>query len=121
MPEEWGTNNQEDLSLVTFDNHVTYTIDCMFSYVLVIIALRRARVALLSFLVDFQRNFAFMVFEVLINFSAGRGRHSHAYTHSVQLNHHVFLNLSSLEFYCLPDNYQIIDPSLEDIKVTHCY
>ena len=49
--------------------------------------------------------------------NTGRGRHSHAYTHSVQLYHHVFLNLSSLEFYCLPDNYQIIDSSLEDIKV----
>ncbi|CAI8006750.1 U4/U6.U5 tri-snRNP-associated protein 2 [Geodia barretti] len=46
----------------------------------------------------------------------GRGQHSHAYTHSVQVGHHVFLNLESLEFYCLPDNYQIIDPSLEDIK-----
>lgn len=49
--------------------------------------------------------------------SLGRGRHSHAYTHSVQLYHHVFLNLETLRFYCLPDNYEIIDPSLEDIKV----
>ena len=35
----------------------------------------------------------------------------------LQVGHHVFLNLETLEFYCLPDNYQIIDPSLEDIKV----
>ena len=48
----------------------------------------------------------------------GRGQHSHAYTHSVQMNHHVFLNLETLRFYCLPDNYEIIDPSLEDIKVS---
>ncbi|XP_071830110.1 ubiquitin carboxyl-terminal hydrolase 39-like [Apostichopus japonicus] len=45
----------------------------------------------------------------------GRGQKSHAYTHSVQINHRVFLNLHTLKFYCLPDNYQIIDSSLEDI------
>ncbi|KAK2192021.1 hypothetical protein NP493_40g01015, partial [Ridgeia piscesae] len=45
----------------------------------------------------------------------GRGMKSHAYTHSVQDSHHVFLNLDSKRFYCLPDNYQIIDQSLEDI------
>ena len=49
----------------------------------------------------------------------GRGQHSHAYTHSVQVGHRVWLNLETLKFYCLPDNYQIIDPSLEDIKVSH--
>ncbi|XP_028515619.1 U4/U6.U5 tri-snRNP-associated protein 2 [Exaiptasia diaphana] len=46
----------------------------------------------------------------------GRGRHSHAYTHSVSVDHHVFLNLHTLKFYCLPDNYEVIDSSLEDIK-----
>lgn len=30
--------------------------------------------------------------------------------------HHVFLNLHTLRFYCLPDNYEIIDSSLDDIK-----
>jgi len=45
----------------------------------------------------------------------GRGNNTHAYTHSVSDDHHVFLNLQTLEFYCLPDNYQIFDPSLEDI------
>ena len=29
--------------------------------------------------------------------AAGRGKNSHAYTHSVQLDHHVFINLASLE------------------------
>lgn len=28
----------------------------------------------------------------------------------------MFLNLSTLKFYCLPDNYEIIDSSLDDIK-----
>lgn len=45
----------------------------------------------------------------------GRGQNTHAYTHSVQFGHHVFLNLQTLQFYCLPDNYQIIDSSLDDI------
>lgn len=31
-------------------------------------------------------------------------------------DHRVFINLTTLKFYCLPDNYEIIDPSLEDIK-----
>lgn len=51
-------------------------------------------------------------------FPAGRGLKSHAYTHSVQFTHHVFLNLHTLKFYCLPDNYEIIDSSLEDITVS---
>ncbi|EDO45015.1 predicted protein [Nematostella vectensis] len=46
----------------------------------------------------------------------GRGRHSYAYTHSVQFGHHVYLNLHTLKFYCLPDNYEVIDSSLDDIK-----
>ncbi|XP_052069915.1 U4/U6.U5 tri-snRNP-associated protein 2-like [Mytilus californianus] len=45
----------------------------------------------------------------------GRGKMSHAYTHSVLESHHVYLNLQTQKFYCLPDNYQIIDSSLEDI------
>lgn len=46
----------------------------------------------------------------------GRGPSTHAYTHSLMSDHHVFLNLGTLKFYCLPDNYEIIDSSLEDIK-----
>ena len=30
----------------------------------------------------------------------------------------MFLNLETMKFYCLPDNYQIIDQSLEDIVVS---
>lgn len=45
----------------------------------------------------------------------GRGVGTHAYIHSVAVAHHVFLNLSCLKFYCLPDNYEIIDSSLSDI------
>uniref|UniRef100_A0A915HUP0 ubiquitinyl hydrolase 1 n=1 Tax=Romanomermis culicivorax TaxID=13658 RepID=A0A915HUP0_ROMCU len=46
----------------------------------------------------------------------GRGNNTHAYTHSVDTDHRVFMNLQTLKFYCLPDNYEIIDSSLEDIK-----
>uniref|UniRef100_A0A6B2L3F3 USP domain-containing protein n=1 Tax=Arcella intermedia TaxID=1963864 RepID=A0A6B2L3F3_9EUKA len=46
----------------------------------------------------------------------GRGRGSHAYVHSVQFDHHVYLNLLTKKFYCLPDDYEIIDSSLDDIK-----
>lgn len=46
----------------------------------------------------------------------GRGPNTHAYTHSVSDLHYVFLNLDTLRFYCLPDNYEIIDSSLDDIK-----
>lgn len=46
----------------------------------------------------------------------GRGTNTHAYTHSVSDLHYVFLNLHTLKFYCLPDNYEIIDSSLDDIK-----
>lgn len=46
----------------------------------------------------------------------GRGTNTYAYTHSVAEAHHVFLNLHTLKFYCLPENYEIIDSSLDDIK-----
>jgi len=45
----------------------------------------------------------------------GRGLDTQANTHSLMCDHHVFLNLETLKFYCLPDNYEIIDTSLEDI------
>ena len=51
-------------------------------------------------------------------FFSGRGTKSHAYTHSVQDGHRVYLNLQTQKFYCLPDNYEIIDSSLEDIIVS---
>mmetsp|Transcript_29960 Transcript_29960/g.89642 ORF Transcript_29960/g.89642 Transcript_29960/m.89642 type:complete len:626 (+) Transcript_29960:153-2030(+) len=45
----------------------------------------------------------------------GRGTGTHAYTHALMTGNHVFLNLHTLKFYCLPDNYEIVDPSLDDI------
>ncbi|CAM9519351.1 unnamed protein product, partial [Chrysoparadoxa australica] len=46
----------------------------------------------------------------------GRGKNTHAYTHSVQQGHHVFINLETTRVYCLPDGYEVIDSSLDDIK-----
>ncbi|GMT09097.1 hypothetical protein PFISCL1PPCAC_394 [Pristionchus fissidentatus] len=46
----------------------------------------------------------------------GRGTNTHAYTHSLDTDHRVFLNLQTLKFFCLPDNYEVTDPSLDDIK-----
>ncbi|KAL2531630.1 Ubiquitin C-terminal hydrolase superfamily protein [Abeliophyllum distichum] len=46
----------------------------------------------------------------------GRGRKSHAYTHSLEAGHHVYINLRTEKVYCLPDGYEVIDPSLDDIR-----
>jgi len=45
----------------------------------------------------------------------GRGKGTHAYLHALDCKHYVYLNLHNAKFYCLPDNYEIVDPSLDDI------
>jgi U4/U6.U5 tri-snRNP-associated protein 2 len=50
----------------------------------------------------------------------GRGIHSHAYYHSINDDHHVFINLESLKVYVLPDGYEVRDSSFSDIKVSFC-
>ena len=32
------------------------------------------------------------------------------------MNHHVFINLHNTKIYCLPDNYEVDESSLNDIK-----
>eukprot|EP00850_Spirogloea_muscicola_P004648 SM000020S05998 [mRNA] locus=s20:376993:380211:+ [translate_table: standard] len=46
----------------------------------------------------------------------GRGRTSHAYVHSLEVGHHIFINLETEKVYCLPDGYEVNDPSLDDIR-----
>ena len=46
----------------------------------------------------------------------GRGVNTHAYTHSLNVGHHVFVNLHTDLIYCLPDNYQVLDTSLKSIQ-----
>ena len=38
-----------------------------------------------------------------------------AHYHSLQADHHIFVNLNTYKFYCLPDNYEVVDSSLADI------
>jgi U4/U6.U5 tri-snRNP-associated protein 2 len=47
----------------------------------------------------------------------GRGNKTPAYFHSLQEEHHVFLNVNSSKVYCIPDDYEVNDPSLKDIIV----
>jgi U4/U6.U5 tri-snRNP-associated protein 2 len=46
----------------------------------------------------------------------GRGRSSYAYTHSLDQDHHVFINMSSLRVYVLTESYEVKNKTLDDIK-----
>lgn len=50
-------------------------------------------------------------------FFRGRGKGTPAYTHSVNESHFVFVHLSRGTFHCLPDDYEVQDPSLNDISL----
>jgi hypothetical protein len=39
-----------------------------------------------------------------------------AYTHALEAGHHVFMNLADGRVYCLPDGYEVLDRSLDDIR-----
>ncbi|KAJ3224389.1 hypothetical protein HDU78_011010 [Chytriomyces hyalinus] len=49
-------------------------------------------------------------------FFQGRGISSHAYTHALAADHHIFINLASLKVFCLPEGYEVKDASLQDIR-----
>lgn len=48
----------------------------------------------------------------------GRSKSSHAYMHSVNSDHHVYINMQTLKLYVLPDGTEIIHDSklIEDIR-----
>ncbi|KAI8475879.1 MAG: ubiquitin-specific protease 39 [Monoraphidium minutum] len=46
----------------------------------------------------------------------GRGLSTHAFTHALETNHHMFMKLDNGRVYCLPDNYEVVDRSLDDIR-----
>lgn len=46
----------------------------------------------------------------------GRGKSSHAYFHALNSDHHVFINLHSHQVYALPEGYEVLHASLDDIK-----
>ena len=49
-------------------------------------------------------------------FFRGKGRQTPAYTHAVDEGHYVYIHLNKGTFHCLPDDYEIKDPSLTDIS-----
>jgi U4/U6.U5 tri-snRNP-associated protein 2 len=46
----------------------------------------------------------------------GRATNTHAYIHSLEKDHHLFINLNDQRIYCLPDGYGVQESSLNDIK-----
>lgn len=46
----------------------------------------------------------------------GRGPKSHAYFHALEVNHHVYINMQTQKVYVLPENYEVKNNSLDDIK-----
>ena len=46
----------------------------------------------------------------------GRGKGTPAFIHSLDKQHNVFLNVTDEKVYCLADDYEICDDSLDDIK-----
>lgn len=46
----------------------------------------------------------------------GRGLHTHAFTHAMERDHHVFMKLEDGTVWCLPDGYQVEDRSLDVIR-----
>lgn len=46
----------------------------------------------------------------------GRGPKSHAYFHSLEEGHHVFINMETQKVYVLPEGYEVKSKSLDDIK-----
>ncbi|KAF2740484.1 cysteine proteinase [Polyplosphaeria fusca] len=46
----------------------------------------------------------------------GRGPKSQAYFHALELNHHVFVNMDTKKIYVLPEGYEVMSKSLDDIK-----
>lgn len=46
----------------------------------------------------------------------GRGLSSHAYFHSLDEDHHVFINLETQRVYVLPEGYEVKSKALDDIK-----
>ena len=46
----------------------------------------------------------------------GRGLSTHAFTHALDAGHHLFMKLAGGRVYVLPDNYEVADRSLDDVR-----
>ena len=49
-------------------------------------------------------------------FFRGRGVGTPAHTHSLDADHHVFLCFANQRVFCLPDDYEVHDHALDDVK-----
>ena len=50
----------------------------------------------------------------------GCGKSTYAYTHALEESHHLFINLKNQKIICLPENYEVVDSSLNNIKSNLC-
>ena len=46
----------------------------------------------------------------------GRGQKSPAYFHALNTGHYLYMNVENGQVFCLPDNYEVHDSTLNDIK-----
>eukprot|EP00698_Gefionella_okellyi_P002961 TRINITY_DN12800_c0_g1_i1.p1 TRINITY_DN12800_c0_g1~~TRINITY_DN12800_c0_g1_i1.p1 ORF type:complete len:507 (-),score=109.21 TRINITY_DN12800_c0_g1_i1:23-1354(-) len=46
----------------------------------------------------------------------GRGRQTPVFFHAVHEDHHLYINLETEKIYCLPEGYEVVDSSTDDIK-----
>ncbi|KAK5076807.1 Ubiquitin carboxyl-terminal hydrolase 10 [Lithohypha guttulata] len=46
----------------------------------------------------------------------GRGMKSYAYFHALDEDHHVYINMETKKVYVLPEGYEVLNRSLDDIK-----
>ena len=49
-------------------------------------------------------------------FISGRGKGTPAFNHSLEKQHQLFMHLETLKAYSLPDNVEVIDSTLDDIR-----
>ena len=49
-------------------------------------------------------------------FLQGRGKQSPANVHSLEMGHYLYMNVESGQVFCLPDNYEVHNSTLSDIK-----
>lgn len=50
----------------------------------------------------------------------GRGKDTHAYRHALEKGHYVWMNVVDGKVFCIPDGYEVVDKSLEDIQYNLC-
>jgi U4/U6.U5 tri-snRNP-associated protein 2 len=49
-------------------------------------------------------------------FFEGLGKHTQAHRHALEKEHYLWMSLEDGKVYCIPDGYEVLDKSLDDIK-----